>query len=85
MATVVKKATTKKEYSTLPKLLKFKKVHIECQKVIYAGNDKELGEIYKEVDGSYVYLPCKEAQGCWSGEVLAELGMYLIHMNGEQK
>lgn len=52
--------------------------------VFYTSNLCPLGQIYKEVDGLYVYQPRAGVSGCWSGEVLKELGQYLITLNREE-
>ncbi len=63
------------------KLLQYNKRTDNMFDVLYADNQKELGIIYMEVDGFYVYSPDPCAGGYWSGEVLKELGEHLIDMN----
>jgi hypothetical protein len=49
--------------------------------VFYAPNLVPLGQIYKEVDGFYVFEFKRPTEGCWAGEVLLELGAKVVELN----
>jgi hypothetical protein len=51
--------------------------------VVFSANDKYLGEIYLEVDGSYVFLP-GFVEGAWTQEVLAALAEEMKKLNDQE-
>jgi len=50
---------------------------------VSSKNGNVLGELYREVDGYYVYEPNRELQGYFSEQLLMELALKLSDLNQE--
>lgn len=55
--------------------------YVDNGRLIYSYNGKDVGAVYREVDGYYVFAP--DGTGAWEGAWLIAIGELLNDLNAE--
>lgn len=64
-------------------LFRYIKQEHDDYKVYTTSQNVYIGDVYKEVDGYYVFWPHRERFGFWSAEYMIEIGNKLNELNKE--